>query len=1243
MNNYLHNIFHLFFFTIVTFSNNLVADEVINFRHLTVENDGLSESTVYDVFQDSRGYMWISTDNGLNKYDGYSMESYQYMHFDSLSISKGAPRYIFEDMSGHIWIATSAGLLNKLDTETGKFIRINPLAIPNLRLNNMDLKVKQLPDGRFICPMSGYIVLMDENGNNLDNIKIVADSTFKKEFYENLVTITEPKHEIASISNPGDDVNIIKEFVINSQDSILVVLMGEYDLPNKNGRFDYGWIEDETGKKIWSPWDLDTLKADYAGGSKSNRITVEKIVLNPGKYNLRYTSDGLHSTSEWRMPPPDHGEFWGIGVYRNSSKIKLPREKEINKTKLRSNARDIEVNEDGTVWISSKIGMIHFSIENGVIERYKTNYKRGLGIIIPDPYDLNYLWILGNDDTPGLCRFNRSTGMFKYFDLDPDKSDDFVFEPNGLEFMNENEIWLRSGNNGLIRFNQKTGKVTRLKQDRDNGNALRDNRINFLYRDKAGAMWVSTSTMGISIYDPYYQKFGLIPYKQGLIKNSFPNPNISNMGKHPDGSIIFNAGSDYFLFDPTKKELVKNNFGFPENYLNGDFFTSGSIAHFTSWDRERKTRVVTKYDLSDNKIINQWSYDRNNSETTVWGWPVEEVLFDSREIFWIGYVTGNAIGAKIKDSDIFINRRTDLSPFTGKDLELAEFIQKVLKTLHGDIPKTLFEDKEGLLWFGSGNGKLFKIDIENKEIEKFFHDPKDSTSIPSGMIVSMTEDSRDNLWIGTWPTGMARFNKMTGKSKRYYEKKGGLIDNTVNAIVPDDDGYLWISTKNGICRFNPVTEAFLDYYYAEDGLQSNEFLFDAAIKGDDGTIYFGGSNGVSYVEPENIFKNPNPPMIDISAVYKDGKKIIFGKKGYQPKKLNVTYKDRGIAFDFNGLNYTRTMKNRYKYRMVGYDPDWIDAGNRRFKSYTNLPPGEYIFQVTGSNNDGLWNEKPAEVQVTVFPPPWATWWAYAIYLILISTGVYSYLQYVKDRNRRENEELRKTEELELARQFQLDLLPSYIPKLPEYEIAAKIDTATEVGGDYYDFFEQEDGSVYLVTGDATGHGMTAGMMVSITKAGLHGISQPDTKDIMNQLNTVIKNIDLGQNRMALNIGHLKNGSVEFSSAGMPPLYMYNSKEKKLKEILQVGLPLGSLKAEDYKSDVYDFNSGDVMIFLSDGLPEATNVKGEMLGYEAVYNCMLDNIEQDPQTLLGTLSELGTDWIRGTQLDDDITLMIVRKN
>ena len=123
------------------------------------------------------------------------------------------------------------------------------------------------------------------------------------------------------------------------------------------------------------------------------------------------------------------------------------------------------------------------------------------------------------------------------------------------------------------------------------------------------------------------------------------------------------------------------------------------------------------------------------------------------------------------------------------------------------------------------------------------------------MIVTMSEDSRNNLWLGTWPTGMCRFDKTTGKSKRYYEKEGGLIDNSVCKIIPDDDGYLWVATKNGICKFNPVDETFLEYYYAEDGLQSNEFLFDAGLKATDGTIYFGGSNGVNYLEPEKIYKN----------------------------------------------------------------------------------------------------------------------------------------------------------------------------------------------------------------------------------------------------------------------------------------------------------------------------------------------------------------------------------------------------
>ncbi|MEL1224183.1 MAG: two-component regulator propeller domain-containing protein [Candidatus Neomarinimicrobiota bacterium] len=360
MNNYLYNMFHLLFFTIVTLSNNLVADEVINFRHLTVENDGLSESTVYDVFQDSRGYVWICTDNGLNKYDGYSMDSYQYMHYDTSSISKGAPRYIFEDQKGYVWISTNAGFLNKLDLETEKVKRILPIENPmfsSLTFLN-EVMVNQLPDGRIICPVGGFLVLMDENGKKLEKYKAVQDSIFKKEFYDDLSFIIKNETALSTILNPGNQVDITEDLIIDSEDSVIVVLMGEYELSNKNGQYDYGWIEDLEGNKVWSPWDEDTTHANYAGGSIDNRLTVQKILLDKGSYKLRFVSDLYHSFNSWSLMPPDYKEFWGIGVYENKLKKNLNRDKVYSTKEFKWNPVDIEINQDGTMWMSNKSGMV---------------------------------------------------------------------------------------------------------------------------------------------------------------------------------------------------------------------------------------------------------------------------------------------------------------------------------------------------------------------------------------------------------------------------------------------------------------------------------------------------------------------------------------------------------------------------------------------------------------------------------------------------------------------------------------------------------------------------------------------------------------------------------------------------------------------------------------------------------------------------------------------------------------------
>ncbi len=1224
--------------------NILIADgESVNFRHITVEKDGLSESTVYNIFQDSRGYIWISTDNGLNKYDGHIMKSYQYMHFDENSISKGAPRHIFEDMDGFMWIATDAGIINKLDPQTEKFTQINLLENSTLDI----VTINQLPDGRMICVVGGYIIIMDKNGKKLNSFKVVSNPAYKNDFYKNLKLVTEKKHVLAEIKSPGNSINESVVFKINFEDSLTIVMMAEHDFKIENGLFDYGWIENSDGEKVWSPWEKDTLSSVYAGGHWSNRITVENIKLPRGDYKIRFTSDGAYSPDRWTLTQPDFPQYWGIGVYKNTKNIKLDKELVQNDYDYKNNVQDLIINEDGTIWLSNKTGMVLFRQDLGVVASYKTKYKSGLRKIVIDPYDTNYIWCLGMDlnknnaEMGQLCRFNKSTRMFKYFDIDPDKSDDFIFNPNGLEILDNSKVWLKSDSQGILKFDYLEGTVKHLSMDRNNDNALRDNNINFLFRDRAGAMWVSTSTMGISVYDPYYQKFGLIPYKQGFNRNSFPQPNISKLNEHPNGSVMILNGGELYLYNSGIKKLSKYDIRIPKSFYVEDFIVNESTAHFFCHDKMNDIRVLVKYDLQLDKILRKWSYQKDGQSTSIRNMLVEEILFDRQGNLWVGDL-GNWTAVKINNSDIFINQNTDLSIFEGDKLQLVTFFKKVSRYLSGSIPKTFFEDKDGIIWIGTDKGTMFKIDVVNRKIKTFRHNPSDSTSIPSGTIITMSDDNRNNLWVGTWPTGMFKFDKKKEIAKRYYEREGGLIDNTVNAIIQDNDGYIWISTKNGICKFNPIEDTFLEYYYAKDGLQSNEFLFDAALKSSNGTIFFGGSNGVSYIEPENIFKNPNLPIVDISSVYKNGKIIILDSNKKSTQTLEVLSKDRSIGFEYNGLNYTRSEKNKYKYKMDGYDLEWINAGERRFANYTNLPAGKYTFKVMGANNDGLWSANSTNVNVIVYPPVWRTWWAYALYIFTLVGMIFMYVKYIERKNLKENEELRKSEELELARQFQLDLLPSKVIQHDDYEIIAYIETATEVGGDYYDFFQQPDGSIYVVAGDATGHGMTAGMMVSITKAGLHGISDTDTKEIMNKLNNIIKSIELGKNRMALNIGHLKEDIMQFSSAGMPPIYIYDSENKSVQEILQVGLPLGSLKKDHYVSETYRFKSGDKIIFLSDGLPEATNLQNEMLGYDAVLDCINHNIKQSPDELMKSLVDLGNKWMDSKPIDDDITILIVEK-
>ena len=250
---------------------------------------------------------------------------------------------------------------------------------------------------------------------------------------------------------------------------------------------------------------------------------------------------------------------------------------------------------------------------------------------------------------------------------------------------------------------------------------------------------------------------------------------------------------------------------------------------------------------------------------------------------------------------------------------------------------------------------------------------------------------------------------------------------------------------------------------------------------------------------------------------------------------------------------------------------------------------------------------------------------------------------VKQKNKiHQIEEVRKNKELQAAKDLQLSLLPKKNPKRDDLDIATFIRSSTEVGGDYYDFDVQKDGRIISICGDATGHGVASGMMVSVTKASLKGLGNSKPNELLQRLNNVVKDVDLGTLRMSLNVAEIGQSEVRISSAAMPPIYLYKAASNTIEEFMNNGLPLGGLRDEVFELVTRNFETGDVLIQLSDGLPEAPNAKGEMYDYERLKSLIQDSCHLSAQEIINVLIQSVDQWMEGKHNPDDITIVITKK-
>ncbi len=357
-------------------------------------------------------------------------------------------------------------------------------------------------------------------------------------------------------------------------------------------------------------------------------------------------------------------------------------------------------------------------------------------------------------------------------------------------------------------------------------------------------------------------------------------------------------------------------------------------------------------------------------------------------------------------------------------------------------------------------------------------------------------------------------------------------------------------------------------------------------------------------------------------------------------QLNFDYKSNTLIFDL--YPNTSYKKDQIVYYFQRGENQAIPNGTNNKIQLSAFPYYESTVEIFAVNGNGQRSANTLRYTINNAPPWWLRVESIALYVILIIVIVYSLVKFRERQTKKKMEGERKNKELEEARQLQMSLLPKTNPEIKGLDISTYLKSATEIGGDYYDFFYKKDDYFYAICGDATGHGVISGIMVSVTKAGLNGVPMGTPSNILGQLNRIVKRVNFGRLRMSLSVVKFNDKSIELSSAAMPPTYYYQAKNNTLEEILVPNLPLGGIESEKFDGVKKDFNEGDILVMISDGLPELPNPQNQMLDYEKVHQCVASNADKDAESIKNALVTLSDEWAQGVMNPDDITIVVIKK-
>ncbi len=581
----------------------------------------------------------------------------------------------------------------------------------------------------------------------------------------------------------------------------------------------------------------------------------------------------------------------------------------------------------------------------------------------------------------GLNRLDPQTGKSVRFQHLPDDPASLASNDIMTLYLDRaGLLWIGTWGGGLdsLDTSAETPQFAHQVNDAYNHQSLSADVVWSVLEDQSGLLWVGTVNGGLNKMDPQVQRFR-------LYQNSPSDP--QSLGFNVVGPILeARSGEIYVGTYGGGLDILDRQTGIFSHRLEGAqqadtimslFEDADGSLWVASLDGIRFSGAVTSDAVTPQETT--FRHDPENPDSLVDN-NVSGILRDLQGRLWVGTLGG---------LDWY-------EPETGRFVHISE------EGLGSIVSMKL--DPDGYLWVGTWGSGAFRLDpstVSGSRVDavRFVNDPQDASSLSNDSVWAFHPAQDGQMWIGT-SYGLNLLDPSNGRSRRYTEKEG-LANNNVLCILEDSQAKLWISTNDGLSVLDVANSSFRNYDQS-DGLQSNEFDSGSCAQTQDGQMFFGGVHGMNQFEPQSIRDNEVPPPVAFTSFSIYNEPVSVDLSGSTP--LELSYRQNFIAFEFSALDFHDPERNIYTYQLEGFDRNWVNAGSRRYTSYTDLPGGHYTFRVKAANSDGTWNLVGASIPLVITPPFWAVWWfwvaAVTLLLGLAAGGVAWRLELIRQQNRR---------------------------------------------------------------------------------------------------------------------------------------------------------------------------------------------------------------------------------------------------